>query len=363
MMKAEGRGDTRASLLTLSFNLPCSIFDILTLPTSDLRFRGKRGETFVETRESPCRFEEAETHCIIELKPELNKAPWGDIDSIGTSLVDRMRAYADGKGKKSAAFLVDLSPLNYMGSATVALVVRLWKLVKEKNGKMVVVNEDPTVLEVLRLSGLEDVWTIVDSPEEGFKALGLVLKKPAVAPETVSTETPPSPPSYGSVVEAPKGAAAWALAAIVLLVAAAAGLFFFSFESSPVSDTRISLGLLFGGGVLGLIPATVAACLGIGIQRTVGITSVVGCLALLVAGFVVHPDWDALLARKTSPSNAETPSPSNGNSRQAKSNQPTSIVPPPKPEPAGHAEGAKTVAPKVPKGNAAGASVLAPPIP
>lgn len=297
---------------------------------------------FVETTETPYRFEEAETHCVVELMPELNKAPWGDIDSIGTALVERMRSFADGKGKRTGAFLVDLSPLNYMGSAMVALVVRLWKLVKEKNGKMVVVNKDPTVLEVLRLSGLEDVWTIVDSPEEGFKALGLVLKKPAVETETGSAATTASASSYGGVVEAPRGAAAWAIVAIALLVASAVGLFFFSASSSPVSDTQISLGLLFGGGVLGLIPATVAACLGIGMQRTVGFTAVIGCLALLVAGVVVHPNHDALLAREKSAPTPKSGAKSNGNSKKkAKPKTPTNIVPLPKPEPVKDGQGTR----------------------
>ena|GEM_PF-2329184 len=294
----------------------------------------------METRETPYRFEEAETHCIIELMPELNKAPWGDIDSIGTSLVDRMRVFADGKGKRSGAFLVDLSALSYMGSAMVALVVRLWKLVKEKNGKMAVVNKDATVLEVLRLSGLEDVWTIVESREEGFKTLGLVVRPPVAAGEAGT-----SPSAFPTVVAAsPPGAGIWAIAALALLVASAGGLFLFSFESSPVDDSRISLGLLFGGGVLGLIPATVAACLGIGLQRTVGISSIFGCLALLVAGVVVHPDHDALLAQKKTSQSPDSGANTNGKSAKVKGNKPnpkpkkaTSKVPPPKPEPAGNA--------------------------
>jgi anti-anti-sigma factor len=305
----------------------------------------------VETRETPYRFEEAETYCIIELMPELNKAPWGDIDSIGTSLVDRMRSFADSKGKKSGAFLVDLSALSYMGSAMVALVVRLWKLVKEKNGKMAVVNKDATVLEVLRLSGLEDVWTIVETREEGFKTLGLVVRTPVAAGEAGASLSP-----FPTVVAPPPGAAMWAIAALALLVASAAGLFLFSSESSPVDDTRISLGLLFGGGVLGLIPATVAACLGIGLQRTVGVTSIIGCLALLAAGVVVHPDHDALLARKKSaqPSNSGTKpsgkSPkSKGNPGKPKPGKATSKVQPPKPQQAGNS-GAPAHPKKTPNG-------------
>ena len=45
--------------------------------------------------------------------------------------------------------------------------------IKEKKGKMVVVNKDEMVYEVLKLAGLHNVWVIVESREEGYSKLGV----------------------------------------------------------------------------------------------------------------------------------------------------------------------------------------------
>ena len=283
----------------------------------------------MDNRESGYRFEEAETHCTVSLLPELNKVPWGDIDQIGTSLVDGMRSYAEAKGKKSSAFLIDLTALNYMGSAMVALVVRLWKLVKEKNGKMAVVNSDATVLEVLRLSGLEDVWTIVETQEEGLKSLGMTTRK-------IATVEGSAVPASVFVSTPPPGVGIWTIAAVVLLAVAAFGLFSIAVDASPMKDKQIAIAMLFGGGVLGLIPATVAVCLGSGMQRMIGVVAVLGCLGVLVAGVIVHPNHDALFAQKQKKGEQKKGGPKQDhqktNSGSEKKNS-ANTVPAPKPEP------------------------------
>ena len=63
--------------------------------------------------------------------------------------------------------------MNYMGSAIVALIVRVWKVVQAKGGKMVVLCPNPAVLEVIQLAGLDKVWTIASEPEAASKKLGL----------------------------------------------------------------------------------------------------------------------------------------------------------------------------------------------
>lgn len=115
---------------------------------------------------TPYRFEKADGYAVVSLEPELNNAQWSEIEKIGTDLLNQLSSV------KSRAMIVDLSSLNYMGSAMVALIVRLWKSVKEDDGRMAVVNRDPNVFEVLKLAGLHKVWTIVDTKEQGIKALG-----------------------------------------------------------------------------------------------------------------------------------------------------------------------------------------------
>lgn len=119
---------------------------------------------------TPYRYEKADGYAVISLEPELNNAQWSEIEQIGTDLLAQLREL------KSQAMIVDLSALSYMGSAMVALIVRLWKSVKEDDGRMVVVNRDPNVLEVLKLASLDKVWTIEETKDEAVRALGKRLR-------------------------------------------------------------------------------------------------------------------------------------------------------------------------------------------
>lgn len=247
-------------------------------------------------REAPYQFDEADGYCAITLLPELNQAPWANISKIGDSLLQNMQGYMDTH-KRSSAFLVDLSHLNYIGSAMVALVVRLWKAAKEKDGRMAVVNNNENVLEVLRLSGLDGVWTITETREEGLKSLGLSARKAAAAVASPPTTGGPQLVSATSAAAVPEGAGIpWAVASLVLIVIALVGLFLFSKDPSPI-DHRVSMAMLFGSCVMALIAGTVAACRGDGLPKTLGTTNVLGAIALLVAGVACHPQRDAVLLK------------------------------------------------------------------
>lgn len=210
---------------------------------------------------------------VITLLPELNKVPWADIDTIGTKLLGRMDT------QRTPSFLIDLEALNYMGSAMVALVVRLWKSVKERNGKMAVVNSDDMVLEVLKLAGLAKVWTIVDSREAGFKALG-VSERNQHSQGDASSSADDAGAGGGTLA---------AVLAFLLLVAGGGGLFLLLEPQDFVKDQRMALGAMFGGCLLGLIAATAAAVSGSGFKRGFGVLAVLASLGIIGAAFAKAP--------------------------------------------------------------------------
>jgi anti-anti-sigma factor len=115
---------------------------------------------------SPYRLERDQTRTIVTLLPGLNDVPWSDIERIGGDILQRLQEIP------SPALLVDLCALNYMGSVQVALVVRMFKAVKERGGKLVVANSDPMVQQVLNIAGLDKLWTTADDRDEGLKLLG-----------------------------------------------------------------------------------------------------------------------------------------------------------------------------------------------
>lgn len=89
------------------------------------------------------------------LRTNLTEVPWSDIVSLGDKVERELMQ------RRKPSFVVDLSTVSYIGSAAVALLVRLWKTATGRDGKMVVICRDPVVLEVLHIAALDKVWTIV----------------------------------------------------------------------------------------------------------------------------------------------------------------------------------------------------------
>ena len=102
----------------------------------------------------------------VSLGPGLSEAQWTEIEQIGADVVERLQS------RERPRVIVDLTRLNHMGSAMVALVVRIWKAARERDGQMVVVNDSELVGEVLEISGLASKWTIVPTREAAVEALG-----------------------------------------------------------------------------------------------------------------------------------------------------------------------------------------------
>ncbi len=118
------------------------------------------------TNDAPFRFTQEGNLSILTLLPELNNVQWGEIDAIGTQVLSSLESQAHPQ------LIVDLSPLSYMGSAMVALIVRAWKATQPKKGKICVVCPHAGVKEVLKLAALDKVWDIVDDMAEARSIVG-----------------------------------------------------------------------------------------------------------------------------------------------------------------------------------------------
>lgn len=199
--------------------------------------------------ESGYQLEATDQYTVVTLAAKLSNEQWGDIHEVGNKLVKRL------KGLKTQKLLVDLSEMEYIGSSTVALVVRLWKTVQEQEGALAVISKHPVVVEVLQISGLSKVWTVVDSRDEALTELGI-------------TKTP----GLGVLVYIQLLTIATAVAGLVI-----------QFNSAWFVLGEVKLGLLFGGAGLGLLLGVVNTLRGTGICRMV---SLLALLASLVIGIV-----------------------------------------------------------------------------
>jgi anti-anti-sigma factor len=181
----------------------------------------------------------------LRLMPGLNEVQWGGVESLGSDLIGRLERAPSPK------LLVDLTPLNYMGSSQVALLVRLWKTLKAKSGKMVVLATSDVVQKVLTIAGLNTLWDIVDTESEAYAALGARYLDVEDSGSHTSAFTWAAPLSV-----------AFLAASVVLWFAGQNG-----FQSLAVKNR---LGFQFGLGAAALAFALWAVARGAGVSRGLG---------------------------------------------------------------------------------------------
>ncbi|WP_437226098.1 STAS domain-containing protein [Planctomicrobium sp. SH661] len=138
----------------------------------------------MDTATSPCEVRSQRDSVTVILRPAITQASWADVETFGTQVRTELEK------RNAPACLVDLSPMNYMGSAIVALIVRIWKVVQSKGGKMVVLCPHPAVLEVIQLAGLDKVWTITQEPETASRKLGVRPVQQELSRESITAGAP-----------------------------------------------------------------------------------------------------------------------------------------------------------------------------
>ncbi len=243
------------------------------------------------------RLEMARSHAVLRLDPEMGSAAWGDIDRVGNELI------ASVNGQSTPAWLIDLSRLEYMGSALVALVVRVWKAVQNGGGKVVVVCGGGMPQEVLRLAGLDKVWTITTTYEDGLRKLG--VSGPSSGSSAVRNEVGGG------------GAGGFPLLAVLSLICAvaAAVALVMVLSGKPINRDLIVAGLL-GGGVAAAVLGCVAVIKEFGMGRWLGAGAGIAGIAIAAFG------WS-----KLPPSGGVAPAPQKAAEEQPAEAQPTEAQP------------------------------------
>jgi anti-anti-sigma factor len=103
----------------------------------------------------------------LALNPNLNAYQWADIERSAAEILSALES------AKAKGVIVDLSSLDYLGSAQLTLLVRVWKAIKAGGGRMVVLVTAPVVREVLNTAGLSTLWEFSDSLSDAYQKLGL----------------------------------------------------------------------------------------------------------------------------------------------------------------------------------------------
>lgn len=70
------------------------------------------------------------------------------------------------------AVILDLAGSDYLGTALLGAVVRLWKRVSQRGGRLALCRVSGPVHDTLRITKLHTVWPIFDTREEALRLLG-----------------------------------------------------------------------------------------------------------------------------------------------------------------------------------------------
>ena len=253
---------------------------------------------------SPYECEMVGEYAVITLSESLNSVQWKAIDDIGGELVERLEAL------RKPACVVDLSKLNYMGSAMVALVVRMWKSLDARGGRLVVVNRDANVLEVLNLAGLTKVWTMTDSRDEALRLIGAGRGGHS---------------SHGTGGD-DSSAAIPAVIGLLLVLVACGALGMVLAGVMPEQRGPV-VGVLFGAAGLGALLGLFAAARAAGGTQAIGIVAAVAGLVLVGYGVAGLPQGAPAGQAGTSTEDDAEPAPASGNEEPAATDEETGDAP------------------------------------
>ena len=72
--------------------------------------------------------------------------------------------------RKNERWVIDLSHVSYMGSATLGLMVNLRQQVKAAGGKLILCSMPPTLMQIFRTCCMERLFTITRTRDEAIRA-------------------------------------------------------------------------------------------------------------------------------------------------------------------------------------------------
>ena len=72
----------------------------------------------------------------------------------------------------SANLVVDLANGDYLGTSMLGAIIKLWKRVSQRGGRLALCNVSESVVQVLRVTKLQTVWPIYPSREQALSAVG-----------------------------------------------------------------------------------------------------------------------------------------------------------------------------------------------
>jgi len=187
---------------------------------------------------------------VLRVHPGLARLGWGEMEQVGRELTNSLRS------RRRPCCVVDLSQLEMIGSAQLALLVQVWKHLRGLGGECVFSAPRPEVQQVISLAGLDRHWVIVSSQQSGLQHFEHVRAS-----------------SLGSVL----GLAAAGLGCAV----GVAGLVL---RLQKIGEPLVHEGLLFGGAAVALLAGGLVGWFDVAPRRNWGALAALVGVGLAIAG-------------------------------------------------------------------------------
>lgn len=95
-----------------------------------------------------------------------------DLEHLGEDVMPAVAKSVQEAGENPGGkVLLDLSAVKFFGSSFIEVLYRLWKQVQSQNGKFAIAGLHPYCQEVLQVTNLDKLWTLVPDRESGLAAL------------------------------------------------------------------------------------------------------------------------------------------------------------------------------------------------
>lgn len=106
-----------------------------------------------------------------------------DADGVQIFTVEEARAgeeftsqrewlYKTIESREDPRFVIDLGAIHYMASSDIGVLITLKRRIDARKGKVVIINVDPFIYDVLRMMRIDKLFTITPDMPSALAALG-----------------------------------------------------------------------------------------------------------------------------------------------------------------------------------------------
>ena len=127
----------------------------------------KANQSLSNSPDSPIRMQSQKRFNSVQFLPTGMTMDWHEVEAATSDVVRRLRE------SEHLSVMVDLSQMPMINSGLIASLVRIWKVMKERDGQFSLVSPNENVTDVLKTAGLWKLWSVVENREEAVYELGV----------------------------------------------------------------------------------------------------------------------------------------------------------------------------------------------